>query len=660
MALRNQEQINRDLKEHDTHASQFQSKLLKYVLPLLKASSDEMCKYHESWESYDWIYRGYRVLDREDKEAAAKDEPTKLIVPLTFAQVQTAISFLVSTFLQKKFFYELRGMGPEDDALVFALETDMGYQLMRQGWTLKLYYMLLDAFKYGFGVVKCDWEEKHCWLRTQRREPVYDIFQSFSRMLGRQTNGDTKYKVTEEVAQVLEYQGSRLRVISPFSFYPDPNLPISKFQEGAFVCHEEERALAEVRRMEGEEYFGTDKIEKSLPTDVYKSRSRRAGRNFNERDLNSAELVGLTDNKLTSAIIFTEVEFRMSGKELNEKFGLQLEPKDYQQKWVATMGNDNKVISFKPTGYLHQNFNYALVEYSPDSNAYYNPGLAETVQELQGLVTFFLNSHVVNVRKIVSNRFVGDPTYINSDDVLNNKLFIRTKSQVPGDISRVFKQLEVSDVTKNHVNDVQVINQIMQLVTGINENALGQYSQGRRSATEARNVNAGAAARLKMHATLMWNQGLEPLGRMILANTRQGRTKEVYDAIVGAREVDAPFEQVILADPNKIAGGYDFMPFDASLPSDRGQQASWLIELFTQMISNEQAMLILQKDPTKMLKYIAELLDIKNLDQFNLTPDQPLQMPQPQVVPDEQAAAARAAGAAPVDIGGDQLRAALG
>src|SRR5690606_6137844 len=150
-----------------------------------------------------------------------------------------------------------------------------------------------------------------------------------------------------------------------------------------------------------------------------------------------------------------------------------LEPKDYQNRWAVVLGNDSQIIQFKPLGYLEQSFTYDLAEYSPDANAFYNHGLAETVQELPSLITFFLNSHVINVKKLIQNRFVGDPQYINVDDVKKNELFIRTQGSPPGEISRFFQQLNVVDATKNHVADMETLAGILQTVTGVNENALG-------------------------------------------------------------------------------------------------------------------------------------------------------------------------------------------
>jgi len=662
--MKTQDEINKDLAEKDTNESEFQKKVLDYIHPLQKVAADKMCEYHESWDLHDWIYRGYRIKDREDKESDSKKEPGKIIIPVTFAQVQTAVSFLMSTYLQREHFFELRGMGPEDEKPVFAVQQDMSYQLTKNQWPLKLYCWLLDSLKYGFGVIKTDWGEWNCRMRTQRKVPKTSAF-SFLGSLGSlfgggngNGNGKMEYTTIEEVAEVLEYQGNRIRNISPFSFYPDPDLPIARFQDGAYVFHEEERSLSELKKLEGRDFFGTEHISDTIPGDIFGNRKRRAGRTFGDSDRAVSKMT-MAKDKQHDAVIFSETQITLSGRQVKDRFGVDLDKSDYQQKWMIVTGNEDKVIAFKPLGYLHDQYSYDLFEYSPDANAFYNPGLAETVYELQNLMTFFLNSHVVNVKKIVANRFVVNPGMANMEDIESNKNYIRTIGTVPGDLDRVVKQLAVSDVTRGHVSDLDMLLKLLQVVTGISENALGQYSSGRRSATEARNVNAGSAARLKMHGLLGWVQGLEPLGRRMLSNTRQGRTKDVYEQIVGKRALDAPFEEAILADPSKIAGGYDFIPYDATLQSDRQFQAGVLTELFTALISNPNTIMLLQKDPSKLLKYIAELHGIKNIDEFTLAPQQPLNMPQPQVVPDDEAAAAVDAGATPVDVMGNDMMAAL-
>ena len=89
-----QPSINQDLATREPTESKLQQEVLKKTRTYLKSSSEKMSQFYDRWDRNDDIYRGYRVLDRDDKDAASKKEPTKIIVPVTFAQVQTAISFV--------------------------------------------------------------------------------------------------------------------------------------------------------------------------------------------------------------------------------------------------------------------------------------------------------------------------------------------------------------------------------------------------------------------------------------------------------------------------------------------------------------------------------------------------------------------------------------
>ena len=631
-----QEKINNDLAENDSNSSPFQKKVVDMCNRFVKLSAEQMSRFHDGWDNNDFIYRGYKLFDKDDKDAVKDGEPPKIIVPITYAQTQTAISFILSTFSQRDMFYQLTGSGPEDCHKVQALETDLNYQMVRQKHLFKLYCYLLDTFKYGFGVMQAQWGTDYAKMRISKKTESYGALGGMMKMFGAKATPKVSY--TEELGDVLMYEGNKLENISPFTFYPDPSVVLSQFQTGKFVAHDIETSRTAVIKKEGETYFGTSKIPVTIPPDELKDRKRRTGRLFGDKVGDRSVVPGPGEgSQRVDAIVLTEVMVELIPRKATEDFGIDVGSEDVPMKYLAVIGNDRKLIRFEPAGYLHNEFNYCMSEYSPDHNTFYNPGLSDTIYELQNIITFFLNSHIVNVRKIIQNRFVADPSKIEMSDFHNNATVIRLK-QAGLPIDRILKQLDVHDVTSQHVSDMDTLVKLVQVVTGINENALGQYAGGRRSATEARSVNAGAAARLKMHAQLIWQQGLEPLGRQILSNTRQGRTQKVYDMIVGALNAKAPFADTILADPESLAGGYDFLPYDATLPSDRQQQAGIFQELLTAIISNPMAAQALNLSPVKLLDHIAELYNIRNMGDFALNPQQNgLPMPpEMQVMPDQQ------------------------
>lgn len=654
-----QEKVNRDLVTKDSGGSQFQSKVVESVRKYMRASANKMSQYQSGWDANSYIYRGYRMMDKEDKDATKEGEPPKIIIPITYAQIQTALSFIISTYSQKENVFETRGLAGEKEKYSFALNTDLSYQLTDQKFMLKLYFWLLDAFKQGFGVVRCDWDERYTKMRVEKKVPDTSIRATFGKIFGQTPS----MKSVEAVEKVLSYQGNKITNVSPYAFYPDPTVTLANFQEGIFVGHEEEVAIISVEAREGEIYFGTDKIPKTMGKELYDERPRRVRGPFDDNTSTNPLLERSQGNR---SVIRTEMEICLSERKATELWGANLGDGTEPVKWLVTVANDQKLIRFEPSGYFHGRYNYEMFEFSPDHDAFFNPGLADTISELQTITTFFLNSHIVNVRKIIANRFIVDPTKVEMDDIKSGSIYIRTKG-AQGDIRRAIDQLATSDITKSHVADMETLQSLTQLITGISDNALGQYSSGRRSGTEARNVNAGSSSRLKMHAILAWLQGIEPLGRQILSNTRQWRTQDVYANIIGQQGLlDAPYEQVILTDPSKLGGGYDFVSYDATFPTDRQQQAGVLQELFQALVSNPQTIQLINKDPIKLLNYIAQLYNIRNMHDFDLKPLGPpgaspapipgLPTPQAAVVPNQVAAdMAGSKQATPVDFTGDTV-----
>lgn len=649
-----QTSINKLLAQKEP--SEFEKKLKTELMAYLKSSSEKMSEQWPKWENAQRVYRGLKIVDRDDEKSAAKGEPTKILIPVTFAQIQTATAFIHSAFMQKDRLFELSGTGSEDVAVSDALETDLQYQVNKTKLSLKLYLFILDILKFGTGVLKISWEEQKALMRVGQTVNDTSFVDGIKSIFG--LAYEPKTRLVESVQSVLKYQGNVVTNISPFCFFPDPSLPIARFQEGGFVAHEELVNKDKLAEGEGSIYFGTKHI-KELRSDIPEmaERERWFNREFKSE---SVETGAAKINR--DSVLFTEVQFSITPKEWTEKFGIDFGDETTPVKHVAVIANDSKIIRFERLNYLHGEYTYVVAEYVPDHNNFSNAGLADSINELQALMTWFFNSHVANVKKIVSNQVVADPSKVYTEDIVNRETVIRLKSGPSVTPDGAVKQLQVVDATRGHVGDAQNIFTLIQNVTGVNDNALGNYAPGRRSAFEARQVSAGAAMRLKMHASLIWNSGLEPLAQQLLANTRQNRSQPVYEKIVGpAKAQNAPFDKTILVDPDSLAGGYDFIPYDGTLPSEKNSHAQLLNELLTTCLSNPQAAQMLNVDIRKLLARIGELTGIRDLDNISQNPMAAAnavagqQPPQVQVVPDEIAEQAAAGGATPVDLGGESL-----
>ena len=103
----NQEQINKDLRDKDSDASDFQKHLVNIYRSFMCESSSTMSQFWYLWDKDYLRYTGYRSLDKKDVQNLKKGGTAKIIVPLSFATVQTAAANSMQMFMNKERLFEL-------------------------------------------------------------------------------------------------------------------------------------------------------------------------------------------------------------------------------------------------------------------------------------------------------------------------------------------------------------------------------------------------------------------------------------------------------------------------------------------------------------------------------------------------------------------------
>lgn len=600
--------VREDLNKEEQ--SDFHKKILERARGLVKMSRGQMECYYKKWDRYDDIYRGYMEPDDKDKKAEERKEPTKMVVPLTYAQIQTYVAFCLLMYTQRDNVYELNGTGVEDWKAAKIGEALLRRDLNKNNFLAVLYQFLLDISRFGVGIIK------HTWVHETQKEPVTrDLpLYSPSRLVGKRQETVIESKT--------KFKGNRIFSISPYRFYPDVRLPITRFQEGEFCASEDEVPRTELLRQQHEGLYAGIKYIKDFSREQWDSRK-------NTRAQFSAfvdtEMGASSDKQTGRAILVTEVQLKLVPSEF-EVNGKPLGPEDYPIKYVVVYANDQRVIKCEPLGYLHDEFTYDVSTMSPDQHRFINAGLAETIDELQNVVSWLINSHITAIRKTVQNILIVDPDGVNMDDLQNRAPVIRLKKGVSkSGIDRWIKQLQISDVTQGNIRDATSLGELIQLITGINDNALGQYSKGRRSAEQTKAVNAGASGRLKMSAMLHWTNAIEPLGRKLLSNLRDGLDEETFVKVLGLQTTNPinPY-QVSMKDmgsfigvtKDDLVGNYDFEMLEGTLPSDKSAIASMLQDLLSGLMANPEAAAVLGLNPQSMMQEIGELRGIRNPERF--------------------------------------------
>lgn len=592
---------------------EFHSAILTTSLALLKTSKQMMGSYYPAWDLSDNNFRLKRMVDESDVSAARRKEPMKTTLPFAHPQVLTFVAFCMLLFTQRDYFFEIEGSGPEDeDSPGHSPERDaqdvLERDLRHNKFIAQLYQLLLDLGKFGIAVVKPSWDEKKVMATIQQST------QPGQTMAGQ----DVGSQMEEVEVEKTVYLGNRLDPISPYHWYPDTRIPMTRFQEGEFCADELEYSMERLGDWEADGLaVGLDKIRDlnsiKQEADIFYTNCR-----FGSVSPDMSQNMGDVKGTQGMAII-TEMQRWITPDKFSEKHqgvGDLLGEGKRPQLYLIWIANWSRVIRFEKMEYLHKEFTYCAGQFSHDQHRVVNEGLAELLEPIETMATWFLNSRVASVRKNVDSKMFLDPQSVEWSDVVERKPVIRMKPTARGTVDQWFKQIQVTDVTQGHMQDIQVLWQFAQAASGISENMLGQYSAGRRDATQSKAVASGASGRMKMVASVVWEVLFSSMGQQMLTNLQDGLTIEEFRKIVGDDADDKRF-----ADFNKrtegVIGAYDFSIFDGTLPSEKGYQAQTMQELFLGMFSNPQAVMMLQTEPFRsLLVEIASLRSIRHPERF--------------------------------------------
>jgi hypothetical protein len=605
--------------------------LLSHCKALVRRSRGDMSKKYSDWDVQDLVYRGIRCLDRDDIKAAQQGKPVKMITPNTFAQCQTFISFLFLTFMQNRTFFEVVPTGREDHGTKHMdVETMLQYDLRQANWAGVLYQKLLDTSRFGLGVTECMWTR--------------DVTRAYVPLAG------SNLVIPSPVQQMewqdfVKFEGNRVQPISPYRFFPDTTFPMTEFQRGEFCATEEEFTIGSLKQLESVgEVHGIQYVP-PLPRNWAKMRGAetRTVLDFSQRSV-----ISQSCGQSQGSAIVTKMKVRIVPKDfkLDGEGKKTLGPEEFPIMYVIWYANDSRIIRAEPAYAWHDMFDQTVSQFSPDMHHTLNLGLADLIYRLQEVISWLYNSRITDVRRVMRGRNLINPMLVDMKSY-DSEGDIYMRSGVNGAMmDRAIMPLNPNEVTSGHVNDAQVLSQVMEVVTGINGNAMGQYSSGRRSARQTEVVTSGSAGRMRMHGQLIFNEGLAPLAMMMTSNSRQQLPEDRFNLVIGTAAQQDPRRYLAFkGTPEEVICNADYFTFDGTLQSEKGYLAQALQELFGQVLANPAAAMQLDVDPRVMLSEIMNLRGAGDVSRFSLAQNvargaPPLMppMPEPQPSPSNVAA----------------------
>lgn len=604
--------------------------ILNSLIERKRFSSGKMKDSTERWKLADDAMRGYiktsdvdalRIQKKANKGAV---DYVTLEVPYAFAIVSSMHTYVTSVFLGRSPVYQFSARHGEGQNSVMAVEATMDYQLNAGGHLPYHYNWMWDACKYGFAVQGEYWDEEVRRVSNIENKPVT--------FLGIPTG---KTKKTRIVQEIPGYQGNRLYNIRPYDFFPDPRVPVYDFQRGEFCGRQVQVGMSAILELAYQQkYFNVEAL-KATKGNREALQSWAMGSGFSQLETGSSNLdvpygAGTYDSMdPDSASAGTKNFVTLLEMVVNispSSWGLG--SSERCEKWIFTIANETLLIGARPLGCLHDRFPYSILETGFGSEEFIKDSPTDHIRPLTDSLTWLFNSHMYNVRKAINDVRVVDPSLIVMKDLEEPQPggIIRLKPSAYGtDVRKAITQLNVNDVTRGHLQDSQLIEQLIQRTSGVVDNIMGMVSQGgRKTATEVRTASGFSINRLKTQTEYWSCLGFGPQIERMLSNTQQFMSIERKMKIAGNTAAGAATFMEVNAE--SIAGGYDFVTVDGTLPVDRLAQANFWKEFIGQIARVPQ--IAMSMNLPEMVNYVMMLQGERNVDRFKIQVQDPAQLGQ--------------------------------
>lgn len=576
--------------------------VLEYLKNRIKFSEDEMEKFYARWQVSEKKYQAYISLpdwEQELKQMNDKGAPPKAVsitVPYNFATIQTIVTYLIHTFAGRRPMFQVTSRKAETMENARMMEMKIQYDAEHSRLIKHLFQFFHDGQLYGLGVLRTMWS-----VEKRMRTKWIDSGETFAG-----EGGEKVKQRTEEVA----YEGNEVAAIDPYKFLPDPRVPMTEVnRQGEFVFWKSKEGRHKLKSLEKQGLVKYVNAIQDKQQDYWMDSGLESERSLVAKG--SSEPAN--PRTLESNDISRYVEVHQGTVEIIPA-ELGLGDSEYPEKWLFTVANKNTIIQAEPLALDHDMHPVAVIEPYTMGYSFGQPGMADYLNPLQDTLSWFINSHVDNVRTALNNMFIVDPSRVELQDLKEPGAgkIIRMKRSASGqDVRGALSQLPVADVTTNHVKDFQLLMGLGDALSSITDNLRGlQDSGGRKTATEVRTSNEASASRLAAQSRLISAQAIVDLTEMMSLNNQQNLSEEFYLEFAGQDGIDNPLR----ISPQNIVGDFHYPIHDGTLPLDKVALLDVWREIF-QGVSQDQE-LRQNFDLIEMFKHISELGGAKNIEQF--------------------------------------------
>jgi len=571
-------------------------KIRAMVIKKARQSRDAMRERYSSWRKIDRTLTAYVPVDKKKGAEEDKTQAEPIVIPVSFAVLETLLTYLVAAFLDSPIF-RYDGVGPEDKIGAILLSKVIETHCRRAKVGLNLHTMFRDSLVYGFGAVTPTWYKETRKVTRMEEDGFYSADGQWIKI------GEKK-RVKE-----IKVEGNKLDNIDPYMYFPDPDIPVYDVQKGRSQgwIERTNRMLVLSNEQHDKRYFNAKYLKHiSCTSSLYDEGRGGSGRESTSGiNLNSSTTRDIAD------IIHMYIDL------IPKDWGIG--DSEYPEKWLFDLVGDAVVVYAAPLNLDHGKYPIAVC--APDFDGYSISPISrlETVYGMQEQVDWLMRSRLANVKKSLNDMLIVDPLLININDLMSPEpgKIIRTRKSIWGQgVEHAVKQLQVNDVTQSHIGDIQFLSDVIQRISAASDSLQGIVKKGgeRTSATEARDTRSSALSRLEKSAKISSMQAMYEIGYMFASHTQQLMTQNAYVKSLGEWEavLKAEYGEGRNVSPFDLMVDFDVVPHDGSMPG--GEYADAWIQLY--QILSTQPQVAAQFDMVRIFKHIARMLGAKNVNDF--------------------------------------------
>lgn len=610
--------------------------VLNYLNDQIRTSEEAMSKFYPRWQIAERKMQAYLSLPnyeqmlRDMNNSSKPPAPAIIMFPYKYAVVSTIVTYGMKVFTANAPYFPLGADSKEQADLVRYAETMLQRHLEATKIVARIWQLLLDGEIYGCGIMRCLWRTKY-----GNRRIVRPLEAAEKMMLPGDANAQAQ--LAKDVERRVVWAGNEIMNIDPFMFLPDPNVPMAEVSEkGEYVYWREFVGKHVLMRAQAEGLLKyVDQVQESngiRPDNKWSNLSHRSALSGGESHAGEGPRAGRRATANVYQMDQGSVEIVPAE--------LGLGPETTPQKWLFTVLNGTTIVQAEPLDYDHGRHPVEISEPYTLGYGFGSPALGDYIGPVQDILSWFIDSHIYNVRAALNNQWVYDPSKIDEKSLKYPQpgKHIRLKPLAYGtDVRQAIQQVPVSDVTRGHINDLATFTRIGDMVSAVNDTSRGvQPAGGRRTAAETRIVGESAFGRLGAHCKLISQQALSRIAEQCILNIQQMQTQDIWTKVIG-QEAMAEFGQRLLT------ADFTYPVHDGTLPLDRAANFDLWKEILFGMAKSQ----ILQRTHSfpRVFEHVAKLGGAENISSFRLVGD--AEMDQMVQQGNAIAAAQAAAGAPP-------------